>query len=143
MQEIRVLVPEERVADFYKWFGGWLDTPERYEPGAAAPDHDRVDWSNTPEDKELAEKLWAKLSGRAKALFGHLIDQPDARFSGKELAATLDIPNGRYGVAGILAWPGRYCLAMHRHLPIRWSDQEGAYWMEPSVAQLFAEVRGR
>jgi hypothetical protein len=136
MQEIKVLVPETRVPDFYKWFGAWLDGTEQQGPVDTGKSH----WSS-PDDTELAAQLWEKLSGNAKALFGYLMDRPDERFTGDELADTLGIPNGRYGVAGVLAWPGRYCFPIGRHLPIRWSEHDGTYWMEPDIAEMFAEVR--
>lgn len=139
MQEIKVLVSENRVADFYKWFGAWLDNAAPHEASSQSPDIERVTW--TAKDQDLAEALWAKLSGRARALFGHLIDRPGVKFSGEELATVLEIPNGRYGIAGVLAWPGRYCLKMGRWLPVNWSEEVGAYWMEPPIAQMFAEVR--
>lgn len=140
MQEIKVLVPDDRVPDFYKWYGAWLDGSEVRGLGTS-PDLEKSHWANTPEDKQLAEQLWGKLSERGRGLFSYLMDQPGATFSGEELAASLDIPNGRYGVAGVLAWPGRYCIAMGRHLPIRWSEHDSTYWMEPDVAKMFAEVR--
>jgi hypothetical protein len=139
MQEIKVLVPEDRVPDFYKWFGAWLDGSEQQGTISTA-DIEKSHWAN-PEDRELAAELWAKLSENAQALFGYLMDRPGEAFTGDDLAAALAIPNGRYGVAGVLAWPGRYCLAMRRHLPSQWSEDKGTYWMEPDVAEMFVEIR--
>lgn len=142
MQEIKVLVPEDRVPDFYKWFGSWLDDDgHQGVVGTQSPGTERLHWAATSEETELAAELWAKLSSKARALFGHLIDRPGVKFNGEELAAALEIPNGRYGIAGVLAWPGRYCLKMGRWLPVSWSEDEGVYWMEPKIAQMFAEVR--
>jgi hypothetical protein len=46
---------------------------------------------------------WTKFSPTAEALFPVHIDKPGRTVSGDELADTLDIPNGKHGVAGVLA----------------------------------------
>jgi hypothetical protein len=73
------------------------------------------------------------------------MDQPGRKVSGKDLASTLDIPNGASGVAGVLAWPARHCAAVNRVGPWRWeyrSEVDGAYyWIDPEVADLFKKVR--
>jgi len=47
---------------------------------------------------------------------------PEKKFSGEDLAEALDIPNGKYGTAGVLAWPGRYSFAVGRILPCNYED---------------------
>lgn len=142
MIEIKVLVDEARVGEFYEMFGRWLagktvdDTPE---PKPQLP------WGNTEEDLALAQVLWGKLSDRAKALFGVLMDTPEQTVSGEQLAEDLNIPNGKYGVAGVLAWPGRHCLAIGRALPVKYADgpvgESANYWMTQDVAALFRKAR--
>ena len=65
---------------------------------------------------------WEKFNPRAKALFSLLMDHPGHKETGEGLAATLDIPNGKSGVAGVLAWPVRHCAAMNRVVPWSWED---------------------
>ena len=52
----------------------------------------------------------------------------------------LGVKNGKYGVAGALAWPGRYSYAMLRKHPVRYreaSDGQARYHVEPAAAELF------
>ena len=102
-------------------------------------------WTNSNDDLALARSVWGKFSPRAKALFSLLMDDPGRKVSGKDLASTLDIPNGASGVAGVLAWPARHCAAVNRVGPWRWeyrSEEDKAYyWIDPEVASLFKKVR--
>ncbi|MGX9671167.1 DUF6416 domain-containing protein [Mycobacterium sp. HM-7] len=58
--------------------------------------------------------MWDKVSDTAKGPFSTLINHQEREFSGDELAAMLDISNGRHSVTGLLAWPGRRCFAVNR-----------------------------
>ena len=102
-------------------------------------------WTNSNDDLALARSAWGKFSPRAKALFSLLMDQPGRKVSGKDLASTLDIPNGAAGVAGVLAWPARHCAAVNRVGPWRWEyrseEDKTYYWIDPEVASLFQKVR--
>jgi len=137
MQEVTVLVPEERMAEFYEMFGRWLAGTDvvATSPLRSGP------WTDS--DGPLARSVWEKLSDRAQALFGALIDQPETKFSGERLASDLNIPNGKYGVAGVLAWPGRHCAAVGRTLPLKYEDGDAGanYWMSSEVADLFRQAR--
>jgi hypothetical protein len=138
MQEAKVWVPDERLPDFYTMVGQWLT-------GSASTSADVAPWADTEEDLVRARIVWEKLSPRGQALFGVLMDAPGERFGGLQLATDLDIPNGMYGVAGVLAWPGRHSAAVGRVIPVDYEDGppgEGAYyWMEPPVAALFRKAR--
>jgi hypothetical protein len=151
MQEIKVLVPEERVAEFYQFFGAWL-------AGAAAPavgpghqvgnpEVEVAPWGQTEEDLGLAQVVWEKLSERAQAMFEVLMESPGEEFSGEALAEQLSIPNGKYGVAGVLAWPGRHSYGVGRELPVRYRDgvvgESANYWMTEDVAELFKKAKGQ
>ena len=83
----------------------------------------------------------AKFSPRAQAVFSLLIDNPGLAVTGEDIASKLDIPNGKRGVAGIVAWPARHC-ADAGYVPLfRCEEADGGYWMDPDPADLFA--RGR
>jgi hypothetical protein len=143
MIDVSIKVPEDRIADFYAMYGRWLAgaDPEPANDATAAA----VQWADTPDDIPLAKVVWAKFSPRAKAMFGTLMDNPERKFSGEDLADLHDIPNGKYGVAGVLAWPGRHCAAVSRVLPCRYEDGpkggSANYWMESEVASLLRKVR--
>lgn len=149
MQDITVPVPDERVPEFYQLFGAWLagvpvpDAEEGQQVGN--PEVEVAPWGQTDDDLALARVIWGKLSQRAKAMFGVLMEEPSQKFSGEFLAESLNIPNGKYGVAGVLAWPGRYSYAVGRYLPVRYEDgavgKSANYWMEPDVAALFVAAR--
>jgi hypothetical protein len=138
--EVTVPVPDDRVAQFYEMFGRWLGGADGLSTGDIdAPE--LLQWSNSGEDVALARKVWVKLSPRAQALFRLLMSKPGQKFAAEELADTLDIPHGKNGVAGALAWPGRHSHAVGRWLPVRYEDgpvgRGALYWMEPEVAELF------
>ncbi len=98
------------------------------------------EWADTEEDLDLAKTVWSKFSQRAMDVFSVFIDDPGTRHAGEKLAEDLGIPNGRYGLAGVLAWPGRYCAAVERSLPVHWVEG-GSYWMTAEMASLFRRAR--
>ena len=138
-----VPVPEDRIAEFHIMYGHWLAGTEMEPFDLAKPE--LLAWTNTKEDEELARAFWAKLSDRAKSLFSTLMDAPEKKFSGEDLAEALEIPNGKYGTAGVLAWPGRYSSAVGRFLPCNYENGPfgagASYSMTTEVAELFHKVR--
>jgi hypothetical protein len=150
MMDVTVKVPTDRVGEFYSMFGAWLSgstaTASASEEVSAATGNDAYEaW--VAADVDLATSVWAKFSPTAKSLFSTLIDSPDRRFSGDELSEMLGIPNGKHGVAGVLAWPGRHCFAAGRKLLWSWAyPYEGApavYWLTQDIADLFRQARER
>lgn len=145
MADITVPVPDDRVAEFYQFFGAWLagSAPAAVSAGMQVgnPHAEVSPWGQTDEDLALAKVVWTKLSDRAKAMFDLLMEHPGDKISGEMVAETLDIPNGKYGVAGVLAWPGRHSYGVGRHLPVRYEDGpvggSANYWMDKAVADLF------
>ncbi len=154
-KRITVDVPEERVPEFYLWFGAFLASP----PGSGPPrgghrggmgrrggppwaHGDRHAW--TGDDLESARWLYGRLSEPARELFDLLIDQPGERFAGNDVASRLQLDKGAHGVAGILAWPGRWCRKLGREFPITAEAREDGgtdYSMTPELAVLFARAR--
>jgi Family of unknown function (DUF6416) len=149
MVDITVPVPDSRVPEFFQMYGAWLSgQAEASSPsgtGNADGDDGRQPWSEA--DVALVAKLWEKFSDPAKAMFSKLIDEPDRRFTGEELAEMLNIPNGQSGVAGVLAWPGKYCKYEGRKRLWEWrypADGESVvYWIAPEVAALLRQARDR
>lgn len=151
-KQVTVAVPEERVPEFYSWFATFLAA----EPGTPAPFggrrrrgphglHHRSEaraWS--AQDAGRAAWLYHKLAPPARELFDLLAESAGARFGGEEVAKRLGLEKGSHGVAGILAWPGRYCRRLDRALPIATegrADGGTNYYMEPDTAALFADAR--
>jgi hypothetical protein len=165
-KQITVAVPEDRVPEFYVWFASFLAAEPgaspwggrggpgrgpRMGPGAGPGRGGWRDAFSEPAawsagDGEQAAWLYGKLAPPARALFDLLIDAPGERRPGNEIAATLGLEKGAHGVAGILAWPGRYARKLARELPIATEGRDDGgtdYYMDPDVAQLFAAARER
>lgn len=147
MIDVTVKVPEDRVGEFYSMFGSWLTGSLAVAPvSEAAPDEESRDnrppWSSA--DSDLAAGVWGRLSEPARRLFSTLIDAPEDRFSGDELARMLGIEKGKLAIAGLLTWPGRYCREVNRDYfwSFDYPDGELAeYWFTAENAALFREAR--
>lgn len=161
-KQITVEVPQERVAEFYAWFAEFLSAPTGglgpSRPGRGGPGGplgpgghrgfghrfggEPSPWSS--EDSEEARWIYHKLTGGARQLFDLLIDHPNERLSGNELARRLALEKGSHGVAGVLAWPGRWCRKLGRALPIDTSARDDGgtdFWMSAETAALFRAAR--
>ncbi|MBV9173165.1 MAG: hypothetical protein JOZ81_24125 [Chloroflexi bacterium] len=153
-KEVTVPVPEERLPEFYSWFAEFLAA----EPGTPPPwrgrgRHGRRGlrhhggpraWS--AEDADQAAWLYGRLAPPARELFDLLADAPGARLAGEEIAKRLGLEKGAHGVAGILAWPGRYSRHLDRSLPIATegrADGGTDYYMDTDTAALFAAARAQ
>ncbi len=152
---VTVAVPEDRVPEFYLWFAHFLASPAGTPPGPGpgpggpreprgrgfgrrGPGGDGVPW--TAADAETAAWLRGRLAGPAGELFELLAREPGRRWSGNALAEELGLQKGAHGVAGILAWPGRYCRKLGKELPIATARREDGgtdYWMDAATAALF------
>ena len=158
-KEVTVAVPEERVPEFYVWFAHFLSSTAGSAPSSApgwGPPrggprrgrghgrwaHDVEPWAEG--DADAATWLYRKLAPPARELLDLLLDEPGRRWSGNELAERLGLDKGAHGVAGILAWPGRYCRGLGRPLPIATTKRDDGgtdYWVEDVPAALFAAAR--
>jgi hypothetical protein len=152
-KQITVAVPEERVPEFYAWFADFLAA----EPGTARPSErgrhghrgrrlrsDASTWS--ADDADQAAWFYRKLAPPARELFDLLLDSPGERFGGEAIAKRLGLEKGAHGVAGILAWPGRYSRHLDRILPINTegrADGGTDYYIDPDTAAIFATARER
>jgi hypothetical protein len=150
-KQITVAVPEERVPEFYAWFADFLTAEPGTAPSSGQGRHghrgrrlrpDASAWS--ADDADQAAWLYRKLAPPARELFDLLLDAPGERFGGETIARRLGLEKGAHGVAGILAWPGRYSRHLDRVLPI---DTEGRadggtdYYIDPDTAAIFAAAR--
>lgn len=153
-KEVTVAVPEERVPEFYSWFAAFLaaepGTPPPYGgrgrrgPRGMRRHEEARAWSAG--DADQAAWLYGRLAPPARDLFDLLIDAPGGRFGGEDIAKRLKLDKGAHGVAGILAWPGRYSRHLGRPLPIATEGRDDGgtdYYMDPDIAALFAAARTR
>lgn len=153
-KQVTVAVPEERVPEFYIWFASFLSAEPGSPPRAPGrrggrrhgPRHHAEARPWTTDDVDEAAWLYGRLAPPARALFDLLLDAPGERFAGNEVAARLGLDKGAHGVAGILAWPGRYGRRLGRAFPIATAGRDDGgtdYYMDPEVAAIFAAARGR
>lgn len=144
LRDVTVSVPADRLADFYEHFAVWLRGATVRSPQATAGSSaDTAPWDPTT-DAAVALAAWKAFPPRARQIFGTLIDHPDERYTGEQLAEIHDIPNGMYGVAGALAWPGRRLRRLGRPLPFQTAINTNGgsyYWMRPAIARLFGAAR--
>jgi hypothetical protein len=153
-KQVTVAVPEERVPEFYAWFAAFLAA----EPGTPPPSagHRRRGqrglrhqieasaWS--ADDADQAAWLYHRLAPPARELFDLLLAAPGERFGGELIAQRLGLDKGAHGVAGILAWPGRYSRHLERVLPIATegrADGGTDYYIDADTAELFTAARAR
>ena len=109
LQEVKVLVPVERVGQIYEMVARWHAGPPQEKAAAenaaaenAAADERYKPWSG--DDLALARKVWNKLSPSGRELFSTM-DQPEQRVPSTKLTEAL----GAH-VHGVEGWPAR-----HRH----------------------------
>lgn len=102
---ITVPVPDDRVADFYRWFADWADgrfLPEQHinndamRSGSASPSL----------DLDSATRWWKLLKPSERAVFSLWIDAAPRMLSAGEIVEKLEL-NGPRDIPGILSWPGR------------------------------------
>jgi hypothetical protein len=148
-KQITVAVPEERVPEFYAWFAAFLQgqagTPPAFgwTRGGRGPRHHDEPEAWSADDADQAAWLYSRLAPPARELFDRLAGSPGERVSGEEIARHLKLEKGSHGVAGILAWPGRYSRRLGRALPIATAGRPDGgtdYFMDPEVAGLFARA---
>jgi len=138
-QDITVPVPDDRVPEFYEWFGRWL-SGERSQ-NLMKPTVDLQAWSE--DDAEKAQFVWEKLSAPAQKLLKMLANRPGVKIHRDAIADHLGLKKGKYGLAGVLAWPMRHSKTVIRKLPVlvQTTAKGTYYWMEPGVARLFDRAR--
>lgn len=131
-------IPEDRYPEFLVMAGTWLggDTSG---PDTTAPS--RGPW--TPNDGDLAQEVLRKMTPAARRLFGLLAagdgDTEDGRWTASALVVALGLTNANE-LAGMFAWPGRYCYQAGRGLPFTWENTEdrGAiYGMSEDIGGMF------
>jgi hypothetical protein len=139
--DVRVKIPASRIGDFYRVLGEWMDGPPLARSDSRRGAHVQRWGDNRATDVKVACVVLQKLSPPGRRLFRVLISNPGVRYAADQLAELASIENGRYGIAGVLAWPTRYCDELRRPLPIEMEARDGGsiYWMDEYVAGAFVE----
>lgn len=151
-KRVIVEVPEERVPEFYAWFASFLTSAPGSPPpsagsgqrGSRAHRHHGEAQAWSTDDADQAAWLYGKLAPPARELFDLLASRAGTRVAGEDLATHLKLDKGAHGLAGILAWPGRYSRHLDRVLPIATEarpDGGTDYYMAAEIAQLFTAAR--
>jgi hypothetical protein len=140
--EVKVMVEKPRLAEFYTMYGKWMSGETAVSENSTL---ELLPWFDTQEDLALAQDIWGKINDRARGMLSILIDAADEKVPASTIGTSVDIPHGISGVAGVLAWPGRFSAAVGKKLPVQKEDGElgqGAnYWMTKEVGALFAKAR--
>ena len=156
-KQVTVDVPEDRVPEFYLWFAAFLAAPAGSGPPRGGP------FGGGPFGRAVRRPPRRRAAARGPPTTSRtragstdacpsprvssstlLIATPGERHSGNELAARLAIEKGAHGLAGILAWPGRWCRKLGRDFPIATTAREDGgtdYAIEPEIAELFTRAR--
>lgn len=137
MAQVTFEIPDKVLGDFYVAVGVVF---KRAQTEVRESDEGLRDWATADSDYSKAYSVWRRFSPKAQAVFSLLIDGPGEAMTGDEIALKLDIPNGKHGVAGIVAWPARHCADAGFNPLFRFGDG-GAYWMDLATARLFAQAR--
>lgn len=128
--EVRSMVPEELVPEYYVMVGRWLQGASS--TGALAPS--RREWG--PDDAPLARQMREGLPPNAGRLLDLLLDEGELGTERVAEAVGLGDPSQVTGVAG---WVGRIANTVGRLSPIKTSQtSQGTVWrLDPEVAALF------
>lgn len=142
---VSLQVPPAIYGDFLEFAGRFISGRIQADGLAIIdePSEEPINWltADRDDDLESAIYVYGQLSERARGLFDLLMDNPGKRFTGDELAEILGIPNGRFGTAGTLAWPGRHSQTVGRKLPVHWDRDSHEYWMKSEIGAIFQEAR--
>ena len=134
--EVKVAVPVDRVAEFYKMFGNWLEggdpatSDKTWRTGAV--------WG--PDDIADATAFYASISPTARRILSAWASRSGQWLDAVRTAEEVGV-NGPKGVAGSLSSVGKAANRMSRALPFEHEagegDTPGRYRMAPLVAELF------
>lgn len=143
MQEVKFLVPDDKVPEIYQLVGDWMVNGMGHEASfhvIRASNTELGEWSDS--DQDLAAEVWARMTDAAKSMFRRLMRAPGHAVPAGELATEAGFSSGVYGVAGGMAWPSEFCRQANRRFPIGFQEgEEGTrYWINEVAARLFREA---
>lgn len=104
MEEIKVLVPEERVSEFYRWFADWSDGALTRPVGGPAALVEAA--GGEPERLEAAVRFWQSLRPLERSIWGLWIDNAPRMLTAEEIVSELGLKGPR-DIPGALSWSTR------------------------------------
>lgn len=130
--EVKAMVPEERVGEFYGMLGQWLQGAA---PLAQVPGQ-RSEWG--PEDGPLAARVREGLPANGGRLLDLLL--AEGELDTESIAAQIGLSDGSQ-VTGVAGWVGRIANTVGRLSPIKTTQTGGGtLWrLDPDVADLFRQ----
>ena len=137
MKEVAVMVPEDRVPEFYERHGRWLASLEGEQPSPSLPQGRRIPW--TQGDTAAAKHVWMGSPARCREVLAVIVERGEERAD--YLIERLGLRDGQE-LGGLLAWPGRLASQAGRKKPVRRRREvDGTiYYMEPHVRALFRQT---
>jgi hypothetical protein len=140
LQQVTVLVPASRLADFHAMYARWLAEAETTR-GSSPPPSKKADIPFAEATPDIVRQWWELLTPPARRVFAYLAEHPGVHFSGDELAEYCQIDSGSFGLAGTLSWPGKH--AKNRFglkYPFDWDEEAGKYSLSSDVAALIRQA---
>ena len=136
MVEVTVQVPPDRVAEFYRMVGDWLQATQSEPP--PKPKQDREKW--TADDFEAALQLWRVLPLNSRRLLDVLVDEGD--LDGASIVQRLGLHDVSK-LVGVHGWAGRIASDLGKTSPIKTKPtEEGTVWsLDPALRELFSRAR--
>jgi hypothetical protein len=136
MQEIKVMVPEDRVPAFYKWFGDWL--AGKHSVGERELQAEQY-WLDAPDPLSRAEAAWVGLTPSARRVIALLVEAQGMPVNSDELVSVLGHEKGVHGLAGVLGGAGR--SFNKAGISDAWSWDGTHYMMDRRIADLLGQAR--
>jgi|GEM_PF-4424166 hypothetical protein len=140
MEEIKVLVPEDRVSEFYRWFADWSDgVLER--KATQAPDGAGVERGQLT----AATEFWRSLRPKERAVWNLWINASPRMLRADEIVRELGL-NGPRDIPGTLSWSTRKASKVGFHASWRFRTdpvtEEPIYGIEDvEYAKLLGRAR--
>ncbi len=109
LQEVKVLVPTDRVTEFYRWFADWRDgLPPASPTGHPAAEQTAANEVAGSAEERLAAavKWWRSLKSSERGVWGLWIDAAPRLLTAEQIVTQLGL-NGPGDIRGILSWVTR------------------------------------
>lgn len=119
LQEVKVLVPADRMSEFYRWFADWT---ESLSPDPA-PNSGAKANKETADLLEAATAWWKSLKVSERSLWSLWIEASPRLLTAQEIVDALSLKGPR-DIPGILSWSGRKGDKVG--FKVGWSYQEDA-----------------
>jgi len=151
----QVSIPEERQAEFHRWFARWLEGPNSNGTDTAlgvvsgsgesiqARRGERWRTGNRDDLSRDARCLYNSISPLAKQILDYWLDHDPQRHSAEVMVHQLGLKSTKAlaGSTNSFTRKGKDCGG--RGLPFHWTEREDGtvYWMDEDIRDLFITAR--